>query len=68
MNKNVLALDRAAMDAEIERLAELVSLGGYIPAPITGCHPVQSGKTCSTTAAECVNVSTADLLAPNIVS
>ena len=33
MNKNVFARDRAAVDAEIERLAELVALGGYIPCP-----------------------------------
>ena len=33
MNKNVFAKDRAAVDAEIERLAELIALGGYIPCP-----------------------------------
>lgn len=33
MNKNVLALDRAAVDREIERLRPLVELGGYIPCP-----------------------------------
>lgn len=33
MNKNVFAQDRAAIDAEIERLAELIALGGYIPCP-----------------------------------
>lgn len=33
MNKNVFALDRAAIDAEIERLRPLVDLGGYIPCP-----------------------------------
>lgn len=33
MNKNVFALDRAAIDAEIERLKPLVALGGYIPCP-----------------------------------
>lgn len=33
MNKNVFARDRAAVDAEIERLKALVELGGYIPCP-----------------------------------
>ncbi len=33
MNKNVLSLDRAAVDTEIARLRELVALGGYIPCP-----------------------------------
>lgn len=33
MNKVVLAHDRAAVDAEIERLKPLVELGGYIPCP-----------------------------------
>ena len=33
MNKNVFAKDRAAVDAEIDRLAELIALGGYIPCP-----------------------------------
>jgi len=33
MNKNVFARDRAAVDAEVERLRELVELGGYIPCP-----------------------------------
>lgn len=33
MNKNVFARDRAAVDAEIERLRRLVELGGYIPCP-----------------------------------
>jgi uroporphyrinogen decarboxylase len=33
MNKNVFARDRAAVDAEIERLRPLVGLGGYIPCP-----------------------------------
>lgn len=33
MNKNVFALDYAAVDAEIERLKPLVALGGYIPCP-----------------------------------
>ncbi len=33
MNKNVLSEDRAAVDAEIERLRPLVDLGGYIPCP-----------------------------------
>ena len=32
-NKNVFARDRAAVDAEIERLRPLVELGGYIPCP-----------------------------------
>ncbi len=33
MNKNVLSRDRAAVDAEVERLRPLVELGGYIPCP-----------------------------------
>lgn len=33
MNKHVLGRDRAAVDAEIERLRPLVELGGYIPCP-----------------------------------
>ncbi len=33
MNKTVFARDRAAIDAEIERLKRLVELGGYIPCP-----------------------------------
>jgi len=33
MNKNVFALDYAAVDAELERLRPLVELGGYIPCP-----------------------------------
>lgn len=33
MNKTVFARDRAAVDAEIDRLAQLVELGGYIPCP-----------------------------------
>lgn len=33
MNKTVFAHDRAAVDAEIERLRPLVELGGYIPCP-----------------------------------
>lgn len=33
MNKNVFARDRAAVDAEIERLKGLIALGGYIPCP-----------------------------------
>ncbi len=33
MNKNVLAQDRAAIDAEIERLKPLVAMGGYLPCP-----------------------------------
>jgi uroporphyrinogen decarboxylase len=33
MNKNVLARDFVAIDAEIERLKPLVDLGGYIPCP-----------------------------------
>ncbi len=33
MNKNVFARDKAAVDAEIERLKPLVALGGYIPCP-----------------------------------
>ncbi|MDA0337573.1 MAG: hypothetical protein O2782_20605 [bacterium] len=32
-NKNAFARDRAAVDAEIERLQPLVDLGGYIPCP-----------------------------------
>ena len=33
MNKTVFSKDRAAIDAEIERLKPLVELGGYIPCP-----------------------------------
>lgn len=33
MNKTVFARDRKAIDEEIERLKELVELGGYIPCP-----------------------------------
>lgn len=33
MDKRVFALDRQAIDAEIERLKPLVELGGYIPCP-----------------------------------
>jgi uroporphyrinogen decarboxylase len=33
MNKNVFARDRAAVDAEIDRLADLIALGGYLPCP-----------------------------------
>ncbi len=33
MNKNIFALDRAAVDAEIARLRRLIELGGYIPCP-----------------------------------
>ncbi len=33
MDKRVFARDRAAVDAEIERLRPLVALGGYIPCP-----------------------------------
>jgi hypothetical protein len=33
MNKTVFSKDRAAIDAEIERLKPLVDLGGYIPCP-----------------------------------
>lgn len=33
MNKNIFARDRAAIDAEIERLKPLVALGGYLPCP-----------------------------------
>jgi len=33
MNKNVFARDRAAVDAEVARLRELIDLGGYIPCP-----------------------------------
>lgn len=33
MNKNVLSLDKDAVDKEIERLKPLVKLGGYIPCP-----------------------------------
>jgi len=33
MNKVVFAHDRAAIDAEVERLKPLVDLGGYIPCP-----------------------------------
>jgi len=33
MNKTVFAKDKAAVDAEIERLLKLIELGGYIPCP-----------------------------------
>jgi len=33
MDKRVFARDRAAIDAEVERLKPLVALGGYIPCP-----------------------------------
>jgi uroporphyrinogen decarboxylase len=33
MDKRVLAHDRRAIDAEVERLRSLVALGGYIPCP-----------------------------------
>jgi len=33
MNKTLFARDRAAIDAEVERLKPLVALGGYIPCP-----------------------------------
>ncbi len=33
MDKKVFALDRAAIDVEIERLKPLIALGGYIPCP-----------------------------------
>ena len=33
MNKNVFAMDYAAIDKEIERLRPMVDLGGYIPCP-----------------------------------
>ncbi len=33
MNKTVFSRDKAAVDAEIERLKPLVDLGGYIPCP-----------------------------------
>lgn len=33
MNKKVFGMDKAAIDTEIERLAPLVDLGGYIPCP-----------------------------------
>lgn len=33
MNKNVFAMDYAAVDREIERLRPLVELGGHIPCP-----------------------------------
>jgi len=33
MNKNVLAKDRAAVDAEIDRLSKIIELGGYLPCP-----------------------------------
>jgi len=33
MNKNVLSYDKAAVDAEIERLKPLVALGGFLPCP-----------------------------------
>lgn len=33
MNKTVFARDKAAVDAEIERLKPLIALGGYLPCP-----------------------------------
>ncbi len=33
MNKIVFTRDRAAVDAEIERIRPLVDLGGYLPCP-----------------------------------
>ena len=33
MNKCVFAKDKAAVEAEVSRLQELVKLGGYIPCP-----------------------------------
>ncbi len=33
MDKTVFRKDRAAVDAELERLKRLVSLGGFIPCP-----------------------------------
>jgi uroporphyrinogen decarboxylase len=33
MNKSAFAKDRAAVDAEVERLKPLIDLGGYIPCP-----------------------------------
>jgi uroporphyrinogen decarboxylase len=33
MNKHILTFDKAAVDAEIERLKPLVALGGFIPCP-----------------------------------
>jgi hypothetical protein len=33
MDKTVFRKDRAAVDAELERLTRLVSLGGFIPCP-----------------------------------
>jgi uroporphyrinogen decarboxylase len=33
MDKRVFAADRAAVDAEINRMKPLVELGGYIPCP-----------------------------------
>ena len=33
MNKTVFAKDKAAIDAEVERLKELIKLGGFIPCP-----------------------------------
>jgi len=33
MNKHVLSRDKAAVDAEIERLKPLVALGGFLPCP-----------------------------------
>ena len=33
MNKTVFSKDKAAVDAEVERLKELIKLGGFIPCP-----------------------------------
>jgi uroporphyrinogen decarboxylase len=38
MDKRVLAHDRAAVDAEVERLKPLVELGGYLPCPDHRIH------------------------------
>ena len=53
MNKNVFARDRAAVDAEVRRLKELVQLGGYIPCPDHRLPPARSGIWSSTTASRC---------------
>ena len=33
MDKTALRKDRAAVDREVERMARLVSLGGFVPCP-----------------------------------
>ena len=50
MNKNVFARDRAAIDAEIERLSRWSLSAATSPALITALPPMRSGTSCDTTA------------------